>query len=106
MALRQRAPVGTLIAALACFALAFALWRTAGRWRKSFLPLAMLVVTFSAVMVESTTLSGCFIPSPIRDSLRNLKVRSIPKKWSCRSRLGDDARAYPDQPDGLPSHPQ
>jgi hypothetical protein len=52
MALRQRAPLGTLIAALACFALAFVLWRTASRWRKALLALTLLIVAFSAVMAR------------------------------------------------------
>src|SRR5207302_8531971 len=50
MALRQRAPLGTLIAGLACLVFASALWRTVGRRRKSLLVLTLLVVTVSAVM--------------------------------------------------------
>ena len=36
MALRQRAPLGTLIASLVCVVLAFALWRTINRWGKAY----------------------------------------------------------------------
>src|ERR1700691_2320498 len=49
MALRQRAPLGTLIAGIACFALACALWKIVGLWRRALLVLTLLVVTFSAV---------------------------------------------------------
>src|SRR2546423_5102313 len=62
MNLRSRAPLSTLIAAFACFAFAFALWRTVGRWRKSLLVLILLLVTFSAVMARLNYFEWMFHP--------------------------------------------
>jgi hypothetical protein len=95
MALRQRAPIGTLIAALACFSLAWALWRTAGRWRKSFLALAMLVVTFSAVMSRINYFEWMFHPIADPRFLAQSESKLDPKEMVLSVRLGDDARAYP-----------
>ncbi|MGA7590152.1 MAG: hypothetical protein WBW02_06560, partial [Candidatus Sulfotelmatobacter sp.] len=52
MSLRQRAPIGTLGAALASFVIAFTLWKTTSRWGKILLALTLLVVSFSAVMAR------------------------------------------------------
>jgi len=50
LALRQRAPLGTLVAALISLLLAFVLWRTARKWQKIVLAVAMVLVAFSATM--------------------------------------------------------
>ena len=62
MALRQRAPLATLLTGLACFVFAFALWGTVGRWRKALLVLVLLVVGFSAVMARLNYFEWMFHP--------------------------------------------
>jgi hypothetical protein len=95
MALRQRAPLGTLIAALCCFVLAFALWRTATRGRKSILVLTLLVVTFSAVMARVNYFEWMFHPIAGAQFVAQAGSKLDPKEMILAVRQGDDARAYP-----------
>jgi hypothetical protein len=95
MALRQRAPLGTLIAALVCFVLAFALWRTVGRWRKALLTLTMLVVTFSTAMARLNYFEWMFHPIAGPQFLAQAESKLDPKEMIMAVRLGSDARAYP-----------
>lgn len=95
MALRQRAPLITLIAALACFALAFALWRTVGRWRKALLVLTSLVVTFSAVMARQNYFEWMFHPIADPQFVAQAESKLDPKEMILAVRFGSDARAYP-----------
>jgi hypothetical protein len=95
MALRQRAPLGTLIAALACFAFALALWETAGRWRRSILVLTLLVVTFSAVMARLNYFEWMFHPIAGPQFLAQSDSKLDAKEMIMAVRLGTDARAYP-----------
>jgi len=95
MALRQRAPLGTLIAALACFSLAFVLWRAVGLWRKALLVLALLPVTFATVMARLNYFEWMFHPV---DSAR-FEAESASKldkgEMILTVTFGADARAYP-----------
>ena len=95
MALRQRAPLGTLLAGLACFVFAFALWRTAGRWRKSLLLLTLLVVTFSAVMARLNYFEWMFHPIAGPQFLAQSESKLDPKEMILAVRFGSDDRAYP-----------
>ena len=95
MALRQRAPLGTLLAGLACFVFAFALWRTAGRWRKSLLVLTLLVVTFSAVMARLNYFEWMFHPIAGAQFLAQSDSKLDPKEMILAVRFGSDDRAYP-----------
>jgi hypothetical protein len=95
MTLRQRAPVGTLIAGLACLVLALALWRTASRWRKSLLALTLLVVTFSAVMSRLNYFEWMFHPIVGPQFLAQADSKLDAKELIMAVRRGDDARAYP-----------
>jgi hypothetical protein len=95
MALRQRAPLGTLIAALACFVLAVALWRTAGRRRQALLVLILFVVAFSAVMARLNYFEWMFHPIAGPQFLTQSDSKLDPKEMIMAVRLGDDARAYP-----------
>jgi len=94
MALRQRAPLGTLIAGLLCLLLAFALWRTVGRWRKALLVLALLVVTFSAAMARQNYFEWMFHPIAGPQFLVQSESKLDPKEMILAVRFGDDARAY------------
>jgi Protein of unknown function (DUF3179) len=95
MALRQRAPLGTLLAGLACFVFAFALWRTAGRWRKSLLVLTLLIVTFSVVMARLNYFEWMFHPIAGAQFLAQSDSKLDPKEMILAVRFGSDDRAYP-----------
>jgi hypothetical protein len=95
MTLRQRAPLVTVIAGVACFVLAIALWRTASRWGKSFLVLTLLLVTFSAVMARLNYFEWMFHPIVGPQFLAQSESRLDAKEMIMSVRLGDDARAYP-----------
>jgi hypothetical protein len=95
MALRQRASLGTLIAALACFVLAFELWRTVGRWRKGLLVLILFVVAFSTVMARLNYFEWMFHPIAGAQFLAQSDSKLDPKEMILAVRLGSDARAYP-----------
>jgi hypothetical protein len=95
MALRQRAPLGTLLAGLACFALAFMLWRTVGLWRKSLLALTLLVVTFAAVMARLNYFEWMFHPIAGAQFIVQSESKLDPKEMILAVNFGSDARAYP-----------
>ena len=95
MALRQRAPLGTLLAGLVCFVLAFALWRTSNWWRKSLLVLTVLVVTFSAVMARLNYFEWMYHPIAGAQFVAQSASKLDPKEMILAVRLGDEARAYP-----------
>ena len=95
LALRQRAPWGTLAAALVCLVLVVALWGAANRWRKIVLALAMVLVTFSAVMARMNYFEWMFHPvdSPQFDTEAASKLDK--SEMILAVRFGSDARAYP-----------
>jgi hypothetical protein len=95
MALRQRAPLATLIAGLACFAFAFALWRTASRWRRAVLTAVLFVVTFSAVMARLNYFEWMFHPIAGPKFLAQAESKLDAKEMILAVSLGSDARAYP-----------
>ena len=95
MTLRQRGPLGTLIAALACFVLALVLWKTASRWRKSLLVLTMLLVTFSAVMARLNYFEWMFHPIAGPGFETEAQSKLDAGEMIMAVRLGSDARAYP-----------
>ena len=95
MALRQRAPLVTLIAGLACFLFAFMLWRTCSRWRKTLLAFTMLLVAFSAVMARLNYFEWMFHPIDGAQFLAQSESKLDPKEIILAVRVGSDARAYP-----------
>jgi hypothetical protein len=95
MTVRQHAPLATLIAALACFVLALALWRTASRGRKAVLALTLLAVTFSAVMSRLNYFEWMFHPIAGPQFLAQADSKLDAKEMIMAVLLGSDARAYP-----------
>jgi hypothetical protein len=95
MALHQRAPLGTLIAAVGCFLLAFVLWTTASRWHKALVVLTLLLVTFSAVMARQNYFEWMFHPIAGPQFLVQSESKLDSKEMIMAVRLGSDARAYP-----------
>jgi Protein of unknown function (DUF3179) len=95
LALRQRAPLGTLIAAPISFALAFALWRSIGLWRKGIVILTLVVVAFSAIMARLNYFEWMFHPISGPQFQAQSESKLDPKEMIMSVRLADDARAYP-----------
>jgi hypothetical protein len=95
MAIRQRAPVGTLVAGFVSLLLAMSLWRTVGIWRRIALMVVMAVVAFSAVMARINYFEWMFHPvDEVRvDSAKQSKLEASEMVMAVR--FGDDARAYP-----------
>jgi len=95
MALRQRAPWGTLVAAVVCLVFAFVLWGGVNRWRKIVLALVMVLVAFSTVMSRLNYFEWMFHPvdSPGFESASASKLDK--SEMILAIRYGSDARAYP-----------
>jgi len=95
MALRQWAPLGTLITGLICLLLAFLLWRNAGRWRRIILGTSMALVAFSATMARLNYFEWMFHPVDRAqfDAVAQSKLDS--KEMIMAVRFAEDARAYP-----------
>jgi hypothetical protein len=95
MALRQRAPLGTLLAGLACFFFAYPLWSTVDRWRKALLVVILLVVTFSGVMARLNYFEWMFHPIAGAQFIMQSDSKLDPKEMILAVGIGGDARAYP-----------
>ena len=95
MALRQRAPWGTLAAAIVCLLAVLALWSSANRWLKSVLVLVMVPVVFATVMARLNYFEWMFHPveGAQFESASASKLDS--GEMILAVRHGDDARAYP-----------
>jgi hypothetical protein len=95
MALRQRAPLFTLIGTLCCFYFALPLWRLANRWRKSLLAFTLFLVTFSAAMSRLNYFEWMFHPIADARFTSQSESKLDPKEMILAVRLGGEARAYP-----------
>jgi hypothetical protein len=114
MALRQRAPWGTLVAVLAAFGFAIMLWRgptsadsvrgsmmevkwwrRGQLWRRVVLCVVLVPVVFSTVMARLNYFEWMFHPvdSPRFDAEAASKLD--PSEMILAVRYGSDARAYP-----------
>jgi hypothetical protein len=96
MALRQRAPWPTLLAAVACLVCALVLWRAAvNPRRKIFLACVMVLVGFSAIMSRLNYFEWMFHPvdTPQFESVSASKLDK--GEMILAIRHGSDARAYP-----------
>ena len=95
LVLRQRAPLGTLVAACICLLLALPLWRIAPRWQRIVLAVAMLLVAFATVMARMSYFEWMFHPvdSPQFEAETQSKLDSAEMIMALR--FGNDARAYP-----------
>jgi membrane protease YdiL (CAAX protease family) len=95
MALRQRAPWGTLAAAIVCLVFALILWGAANKWRKVVLAFVMVLVAFSTVMARLNYFEWMFHPvdTPQFESASASKLDK--SEMILAVRYGSDARAYP-----------
>jgi glucan phosphoethanolaminetransferase (alkaline phosphatase superfamily) len=95
MALRQRAPLVTLAAALFSLLFALVLWRAASRSRKIILASVMAVVAFSAVMARLNYFEWMFHPLDAAQ-FESASASKLDKgEMILAVRYGSDARAYP-----------
>lgn len=95
MAIRDRAPVISLLAGIACVLTVLLLWQNVGRWRKGLLAVVLLVVTLSAVMSRLNYFEWMFHPidAPRFESIAASKLDA--GEMILAVRFGTDARAYP-----------
>jgi hypothetical protein len=95
MALRQRAPWGTLVAAVVCLVLALVLWGIVSKGRKIVLASVMVFVAFSAVMARLNYFEWMFHPVDSAQ-FESASVSKLDKgEMILALRFGSDARAYP-----------
>lgn len=95
MALRQRAPWGTLVAAVVCLVLALVLWGIVTKGRKIVLASVMVLVAFSAVMARLNYFEWMFHPVDSAQ-FESASVSKLDKgEMILALRFGSDARAYP-----------
>jgi hypothetical protein len=95
VALRQHAPLFTMVGTLCCFYFAIPLWRAANRWRKSLLVFTLLLVTFSAVMSRLNYFEWMFHPIADARFTSQSESKLDPKEMILAVGLGGAARAYP-----------
>jgi len=95
MALRQRAPLGTLIAALVCLVFALGLWSAVNKWRKIVVATVMALVVFSAVMSRLNHFEWMFHPVDAAQFEAAGQSKLDKGEMILAVRYGDDARAYP-----------
>ena len=95
MALRQRAPLGTLIAAILCLFFAWPLLRSDRLWRKIAIAAAVVLVVFSAVMSRLNYFEWMFHPvdRPQFEAESASKLEN--GEMMLAVRYENDARAYP-----------
>ncbi len=95
MALRQRAPWGSLAAAIVCLVLALVLWDASNKWRKAILVLVMLPVVFSTVMSRLNYFEWMFHPIDSQQFESASASKLASSEMILAVRFGSDARAYP-----------
>jgi hypothetical protein len=95
MDLRQRAPRGTLTAALICLVFAVILWGSSNLWRKIVLSALMLLVAFSAVMSRLNYFEWMFHPVDSAQFVAEPASKLDKDEMILAIRFGSDARAYP-----------
>jgi hypothetical protein len=95
MAIRDRAPLGSLISALICVAFALLLWPYLSRWKKALVASALVLVIGSAVMSRMNYFEWMFHPveSPRFEAESGSKLDT--GEMVLAVKFGNDARAYP-----------
>jgi hypothetical protein len=95
MAIRQHAPLVSLLSWIACLPFAFAHWRSAPRWGKVTVATIMVIATLSAVVSRLNYFEWMFHPvqSARFDSASASKLDK--NEMIMAVRFGSDARAYP-----------
>ncbi len=95
MALRQRAPIATLLAGFVCLLIALALWRVAGIWRRLVIAVVLIVVAFSAAMARLNYFEWMFHPIDSQQFIPQSESKLGSNEMILAVNFGNDARAYP-----------
>jgi hypothetical protein len=95
IALRDRAPWGTLVAALLCLVCAFLLWQFDNLRRKVVLLLVLLLVGFSTLMSRLNYFEWMFHPIDSAQFESEAASKVDEGQMILAVRFGSDARAYP-----------
>jgi hypothetical protein len=95
MAIRQAAPVWTLLATLAALTLAVMLWRRVAVWGKVLLTLGLLLSSASAVMARVDYFEWMFHPVAAPGFVSADQAKLDAAEMVMTVRFGNDARAYP-----------
>jgi Protein of unknown function (DUF3179) len=95
MAIRDRAPLISLISAIVCFAFAAPLWQRSSKRMKAVLALPLVIVTFSAVMSRLNYFEWMFHPVGNAQFEAESASKLDAKEMILAVRYGSDARAYP-----------
>jgi Protein of unknown function (DUF3179) len=95
MAMRQSAPLPTLIAALVCIVLAVLLWDSGNLRRKIVLSSVIVLVLFSAVMSRLNYFEWMFHPVDSPQFEAEAASKLAGKEMILAVQYGPDARAYP-----------
>jgi len=95
IAIRQRAPIISLLCAIVSFLLIAMLWRSSNRWRKAVLSLAAFAVAFSAVMSRLNYFEWMFHPVDSAKFEAESSSKLGAEEMILAVRYGTDARAYP-----------
>ncbi len=95
MAIRQRAPIISLLCAGITLLIVLSLWTRSSRGKKAVLTVAVVLVLFSAIMSRLNYFEWMFHPvdSAKFDSESSSKLDA--KEMILAVRYGSDARAYP-----------
>ena len=95
MAIRQRAPIVSLVCAVLCLFFAAVLWQNASKWRKGLLSAVMVLVAAAAVMSRLNYFEWMFHPvdAPRFEAEGASKLDG--KEMILAVRYASDARAYP-----------
>jgi hypothetical protein len=95
MALRQRAPLGTMLFAILCLLLAIVLWRGSRLWSKLVLMIAILLTGFPAVMARMNYFEWMFHPVDSAQFEAESQSKLDTGEMIMAVRFGSDSRAYP-----------
>jgi hypothetical protein len=95
MTLKQRAPLGTLVAGLMCILLGLVLWRAAHKWHRVFLAVSMLLVAFSATMARLNYFEWMFHPVRQAGFQSAARTKLDSGEMVLALHFNNDARAYP-----------
>jgi Protein of unknown function (DUF3179) len=95
MAIRQRAPIVSLLCAIVCFGIAALLWKRCNWWRKVLLVVPLLFATFSAVMSRLNYFEWMFHPVESAKFDAESASKLDKSEMILAVSYGADARAYP-----------
>jgi len=95
MALRQRAPLGTLLVLPLCLLFAWVLWRADSLRRKIVIGMVLLLAASSTVMSRLNYFEWMFHPIDRPQFVAESASKLAPGEMILAVRFGSDARAYP-----------